>query len=108
MARLKPNVGLNFGPTELDAAHARVYADASFPSYNAISLQLGFVFMLARETRHCHILDNSSTKAKRFVRSIKAGEVSAFVDVFHATRVVANDMFLMYCTCFLVVVPRLF
>lgn len=91
-----PMKGLSYGPMKNDELHLRVYADASFSTNDDLSSQLGFITLLSDNEGQCHILDYSSKKSKRVVRSIMGGEVCAFMDAFDSVFTLAADLELIY------------
>lgn len=84
--------GLRFGKVDVDSLHLRVYADASFATNEDLSSQLGYVVLLCDETDRCHLLDYTSRKSKRVVRSIMGGEVYDFMDAFDLEFVMRSDL----------------
>lgn len=83
---------LRYPPLELESVHLRIYADASFSSNDDLSSQLGWIILLCDEANNCHVLDFSSKKSKRIVRSIMGGEVCAFVDAFDYAFMMMKDL----------------
>lgn len=76
--------------------HVRVYADASFAGNDYLSSQLGFIVLLCDKHDYEHILDYSSKKSKRVVRSILGGEVYAFADGFERAFMLRHDLQTIY------------
>lgn len=89
--RYKPNA-LNFEPVDLDSIHFRVYSDAAFATNDDLSSQLGYLVMLADKSGKFHLLEYSSNKSKRVIRSIMGGETYAFMDALDATFAVKQDV----------------
>lgn len=88
----QPTTHLKFTLLDKDTAHMRVYADAAFATNDDLSSQIGFVIFLCDIKNTCHILDFSSKKSRRIVRSIMAGEVCAFMDAFDVSFMVSSDI----------------
>lgn len=65
-----------------DSLTFKAYADALFAKNDDLSSQVGYVILLCDTSGRSHILDYSSNKLKRFVRSIMRSEVYAFADTF--------------------------
>ncbi len=74
-AKKTPDLKLKYKPLDRYSPHLRVYSDASFASNDDSSSQLGYIILLCDESNHCQILNYSSKKSKRVVRSIMAVEV---------------------------------
>lgn len=91
-ARKNPQRGLRYQPLQLDSLHLRVYVDASFASNDDLTSQLGFISLLCDDSNRFHVLDYSSRKSRRTVRSIMGGELYAFTDAFDAVITVSNDL----------------
>lgn len=91
-----PTKGLSYGPLNNGSIHLRVYADASFSTNDDLSSQLGYIILLADRDGYCHVLDYSSKKSKRVVRSIMGGEVCAFMDAFDSVFALAADLEMVY------------
>ena len=87
---------LRYGPLGRASLHLRAYADASFASSGDMSSQLGFIVLLCDGADRCHVLTYASKKARRVVRSIMAGEVSAFSDAFDAAYILKHDLERVY------------
>lgn len=67
-----------------------------FATNDDLSSQLGFVVLLCDASDRCHILDFSSRKSKRVVRSILGGEVYAFSDGFDGAFMLRHDLQVIY------------
>lgn len=74
-----------------EALHLRVYSDASFASNENISSQFEYTVLFCDETWSFHVLYFASKKAKCVQRSIVAGELYAFIDVFDAQLTIVTD-----------------
>lgn len=83
---------LKFAPLQKDTLHLRVYTDASFAGNDDLSSQLGFIILLCDSSNRAHILEYSSRKSKRVVRSILGGEVYAFADGFDRAYILRHDL----------------
>lgn len=86
------DVGLKYGRLDFDSLHLRVYADASFATNDDLSSQIGFIVLLCDDSNRCHVLDYSSRKSRRVVRSIMGGEVHSFMDAFDTAFITRNDL----------------
>lgn len=95
-ARTTGDLMLTYTPLDRATLHLRVYADASFASNDDLSSQLGYIVLLCDRMDRCHVLTYSSKKARRFVRSIMAGEVYAFADAFDAAYIIKHDLERIY------------
>lgn len=83
---------LRFGPLDFGSIHLRVYSDAAFATNEDLSSQLGYIVIITDKSDRCHILDFSSKKSKRAVRSIMGGKTYAFMDAFDAAFTLRTDM----------------
>ena len=83
---------LKFSPLQKDTLHLRVYTDASFAGNDDLSSQPGFIILLCDSSNRAHILEYSSRKSKRVVRSILGGEVYAFADGFDRAYILRHDL----------------
>ena len=81
-----------FSPLKKDFLNMRVYTDASFAGNDNLSSQLGFVILLCDSSDRAHILEYSSRKSKRVVRSILGGEVYAFASGFDRVFILRHDL----------------
>lgn len=86
------NFGLKFVSLRNKGLHLRVYCDASFAGNRDLTSQLGFIILLADEDNNCHILDFSSRKSDRVVRSIMSGEMYAFLRGFDRCFILRHDL----------------
>lgn len=84
--------GLQFLPLNHTSLVLKVYADAAFSCNDDLSSQIAYIIILCDGEGHAHILDYSSKKSKRVVRSIMGGEVYAFADAFDKAFVIRKDM----------------
>ena len=89
---------LIYGPLEKNALRLRVYTDASFAKNDDLSSQLGFIILLCDSTNRAHIMDYSSRKSKRVVRSILGGEIYEFADGFDRAFMLRHDLETIYQT----------
>jgi len=87
---------LRYCPLERASLHSCGYADASFASKYDNSSQLCFRALLCDGADRCHVLTYASKKARRVVKSIMAGEVYAFADVFDAAYILKHDFERLY------------
>ncbi|CDF36525.1 unnamed protein product [Chondrus crispus] len=83
---------LTFFPLKKDSLHMRVYTDASFAGNDDLSSQLGFIILLCDSSDRAHLLEYSSRKSKRVVRSILGGEVYAFASGFDRAFILRHDL----------------
>ena len=70
----------------------RVYTDASFAGNDDLSSQVGFIILLCDRSDRAHILEYSSRKSKRAVRSILGGELQAFASGFDQAFILRHDL----------------
>lgn len=70
----------------------KAYADAAFATNYDLSSHIGFIIILCDSSGRAHILDYSSKKSKRVVRSIMGAEVYAFADAFDRSFVIRKDL----------------
>lgn len=87
-----PNRGLRYSPLDVDSVHMPVYADASFATNDYLTSQLGYLVLLCDASNRYHVLDYSSRKSRRVVRSIMGGELYAFTDAFDISRTLLIDV----------------
>lgn len=87
---------LSYGELDKESLHLRVYTDASFAGNDDLSSQLGFITLLCDKDDNTHILEYSSRKSKRVVRSILGGEVYAFADGFDRAFMIRHDLQMIY------------
>lgn len=83
---------MKFSDFDKSTTHICVYADAAFATNNDPLSQIGFVIFLCDTKNTCHILDFSSKKSKKIVRSILAEEVCAFMDAFDVSFMISSDV----------------
>lgn len=86
------DMGLNCKPHDTRSLELRVYADASFASNDDLSSQIGYTVSLCDASNLCHVIDFSSKKSRRTVRSIMAGEICAFMDALDTSFMLRSDM----------------
>lgn len=92
--QLKASAGrcLFYSSVSKDSLHIRVYADASFAGNDDLSSQLGFIIRLCDSSHRAHVLECSSKKSKRIVRSVLEGEIYAFAEGFDRAFVLRHDL----------------
>jgi len=73
-----------------------VYTDASFASNDDLTSQLGYIILLCDKSNRCHVLQYSSRKSKRVVRSIMTGEMYSFTDAFDCAFMFKHDLETIY------------
>lgn len=90
---MKQNVTrtLIYSKLTTDSLEFWVYANAPYFANDDPTSQLGYIIFLCDESDKFHILDVSSKKFKRFVRSITAAAVYAFMDSFDVMTVLDSD-----------------
>lgn len=71
------------------------YADILFAINDGLSSQLGYLILLCDELNNCPILDSSSRKLERVVRSMMAAEVYDSMEAFHAMTIIASEYLLL-------------
>lgn len=87
-----PNLALFHAPLDGKSLEIRVYADASFSSNDDLSSQVGFIILLCHGYNKCHIIDYSSYKSRRTVKSVMGAEVCAFIDAFDKSFMMSADL----------------
>lgn len=65
---------------DLNSLHIRVYTDGSFADNDDLTTQLGYIVLLCDDHDRCNVLNFSSHKSRRVVRSVLGGETYAFAD----------------------------
>ena len=92
----KPGRCLHYAPLDKSTLHLSVYAHASFAGNDDLSSQLGFIILLCDKENRSHVLDYSSKKSRRVVRSILGGEVYAFADSFDRAYILRHDLQMIF------------
>lgn len=87
---------LVYYPLDKKTLHLRVYADACFANNEDLSTQMGFIILLCDHSNSCHVLDYSSKKCKRVVRSVLGGEVYAMAEAFDRAYMLNCDLESIY------------
>ena len=77
-----PEMRLRFWKMDRKSLHLRVYTDAAFGTNEDRTSQIGYLILLCDGKDNAEVLDFSSKKSGRVVRSIMGGEFIAFVDGF--------------------------
>lgn len=75
-----PGRGLLQRKLDLQTMYMRVYADGSFADNEDLTTQLGYLVFLCDASGSCNIVQYSSHKSRRVVRSVLGGETYAFAD----------------------------
>lgn len=88
--------GLRYGKLRYRTIPIRVYTDASFGTNDDLTSQLGYVVLLCDADNNCLLLDFSSKKCKRVVRSILGGDVYAFTEGFDCAYMIKHDLGKLY------------
>lgn len=98
--RMQQNVSRahHYPRLSLSPLRFRVYANAFFAPTDDLSSQLAYLSMLCGKSKKFHVLDFSSKKSKRVVRSVLAAEVYAFMDAFDSMTVIVTDYLLLLKT----------
>lgn len=91
-----PEICLLYNDLDKSSLHLRVCTDASFAGNEDLSSQLGFIILLCDNKNRTHVLDYSSRKFKRVVRSILGGEVYAFSAGFDRGFILQYDLQTIY------------
>ena len=91
-----PERCLQYAPLDKSTLHLRVYAEASFAGNDDLSSQLGFIILLCDKENRSDVLDYSSRKSRRVVRSIHGGEVYAFADGFDRAYILRHDLQMIF------------
>ena len=81
-----------FPTLDKKSLHLRLYSDASFASNDDHSLQLGYLIIIADDTKLYHLLAYYSKNSKQVVRSIMAGELFAFLAAFDHAFVIRLNL----------------
>ena len=92
IAKAKDVRGLTYGKLDVSTLRLKMYADAAFATNDDLSSQQGYIILLTDNSGRAHVLDYSSKKSKRVVRSIMGGEVYAFADGFDRSFVIRKDL----------------
>ncbi|KAM4061953.1 hypothetical protein HRG_013465 [Hirsutella rhossiliensis] len=94
-----PQRGLRFVPIGLEAAKVFVFTDGSFANNKDLSSQIGFVIIIATETKsdesftiHGNLIHWSSTKCKRVTRSVLASEIYGLASGFDLAYVITETI----------------
>ena len=74
----------------------RVYTDAAFGTNEDCTSQIGYLIPLCDGKENAQVLDFSSKKSRRVVRSIMGGELIAFADAFDRTWILRYDLKRIY------------
>lgn len=88
----KLNQCLRFVKLDLDSLYFIVYVDASFATNKDYTSQLCFVVLFCDKNDGAHVIDFSSRKARRIVRSIMGGEVLSFSAGYDRAIVLQYDL----------------
>ena len=70
-----PKRGLKFVQLNINTLQLIVFTDASFANNKDLSLQMGYVIILANATKKANVIYWSSVKCKRVIRSVLASEL---------------------------------
>lgn len=89
---MEPNRGLIMKKLDLDTLHLRVYSDSASANNTDLSSQLAFIVLLCDKHNNCNVINFSSHKSRRIVRSVLGGEVYAFEDSFDASYTIKRDL----------------
>lgn len=84
--------GLFMRKLDLNTVHVKVFSDAAFANNTDLSSQLGFICLLCDQNDNCNIINFSSHKSRRIVRSVLGGEVYAFADAFDSAYTLKMDL----------------
>lgn len=87
-----PHLKLNYPNLDLSSLHIFVYSDLSFQNNRDYASQLGYIIVLADQSNRCAIIQYSSHKSKRVVRSSMAAETLAFSDAFDNAFIIKHDL----------------
>lgn len=90
--QLDPSRGLKMKKLDLQTLHIKVYSDAAFANNTDLSSQLGFIILLCDKHNNCNVINFSSHKSRRIVRSVLGGKVYAFADSFDASYTIKRDL----------------
>lgn len=87
-----PDLGLKYRKINMDTTEILVFSDGSFSGNNDRSSQVGYIIMLADNENNGNIIDYSSTKSRRVVRSVLGAETFGMADACDAAIVIQHDM----------------
>jgi hypothetical protein len=74
---------LKYQALDLDSAHLRVYANASFANNPDLSSQIGYTVFLTDKHGRANLIAWSSRKCRRVTRSVLAAELSTIGSIRH-------------------------
>lgn len=86
------DVRMKFPKLDKSSLQLIAYADSSFCNLRDGDTQIGYIIVLADDTKKCSILSYRSYNVKRIVRSSGAGETLALADSFDAAIVLRHDL----------------
>lgn len=91
---IKNNVFIGLSEPRLDENSLQfwVYVDASYPTNNDLSSQLGYLDLLSNKSSIFHVLYFYSNNSKRAVTSIMTGETCASMATFDAATLAKKDL----------------
>ena len=82
---------LTYRLVDRDTLHLHVYSDGWFGTNAYHSSNSAYLILLASDKENCHIVAYSRKKSKSVVRSIMAGEVFTFSEVFDQALAIQHD-----------------
>lgn len=86
------DLSLKYPRFDLDTIHITVYSDSSFNNNSDHTSQLRYVILLMDGNNRCCIIQYSSHKSRRVVRSSAAGETIALADEFDQSFILKYDI----------------
>jgi hypothetical protein len=87
-----PDRGLKFVKLDINTMQLVVFTDASFANNKDLSLQIGYIIVLADATKKANIVHWSSVKCKRVTRSVLASELYGIVHGFDIGAVIKSTV----------------
>ena len=87
-----PRRGIKMKPLDVQSLHIKVFSDSAFANNTDMSSQLGFSILLCDKNNNCNIIQFSSHKSRRIVRSILDGEIYPFADAFDTAYTIKRDL----------------
>lgn len=84
--------GIKFVKLDLASIKIVVFTDSAFANNSDYSSQIGYVIVLADDSKNANILHWSSTKCRRVTRSVLASELYALVHGFDMASVIKTTL----------------
>ena len=87
-----PELGLQYNKMDIETMEILVYSDGSFSGNNDGSSQVGFMNFLIDKNNTASLIEYSSSKSKRIVRSVLGAETFGMADACDASIVLQHDI----------------